>query len=288
MYTSSVFFYLLLRYLQKRGFDNIILNFASFGISVPIFLCFGLLDGQTIFMPLKYFALTIIAIFFFSYLGNKASLNGTKLAPNPGYSLIIQKSYAIYTTVAAVFLFDSSLTLRSAIAIVIIIAFLVLMNIDFKKKDKLAGTKKMDISNNWLIYSAIAFFAFGNLALYSKWLLNNDVTPFERTFAGQIIVSTFFGLDLLNRQRKKSLSMGKIKNFEWIFFILLGLGNGLFNLFMNLAYNKAPNVGYVNIMNTSSIAAITLFAVLIFKDKLTLQKMAGIIGITAGIVLLVV
>jgi uncharacterized membrane protein len=55
---------------------------------------------------------------------------------------------------------------------------------------------------------------------------------------------------------------------------------------MQYAFQTAPNVGYVNIINAASISAITILAALIFKDKLSLRKVIGVIGITGAIVLL--
>lgn len=62
----------------------------------------------------------------------------------------------------------------------------------------------------------------------------------------------------------------------------------LFNLGQFEAIKLAPNVGYVNAINAGSIAAVTIFAVLLFKDELTPKKAVGILGVTAGLILLLV
>lgn len=70
------------------------------------------------------------------------------------------------------------------------------------------------------------------------------------------------------------------------------LGTGIFSTLFNLgqfeAIKLAPNVGYVNAINAGSIAAVTVFAVILFKDELTSRKAIGILGVVAGLVLLLV
>ncbi|MEI7579080.1 MAG: EamA family transporter [bacterium] len=279
MYCSSVFYYLSLRYFQKKNINNTFLNWVSFFIYALAFGCYAFFTGIALKFPVKLLLLTSLAIFLFSYLGNSVSLLGTKTAPNPGYSLIIQKSYAIFTAIASVFLFDSKLTLKSIVSILIVVAFLIVMN--YQKKSKKVG------NNLWIIYSFAAFFAFGGLALYTKWLLNEGITVMSRTFYGAFIVMLFFGTELLLRIFiKKEKFVIKLNFKELILLILQGISLGLFNLFMNQAFTTAPNVGYVNIINGASITLITLLAAILYKDKLNLQKVVGIIGVTVGLIML--
>jgi drug/metabolite transporter (DMT)-like permease len=60
----------------------------------------------------------------------------------------------------------------------------------------------------------------------------------------------------------------------------------MFNVTKNLAVNIAPNIGYVNAANAGSIAALTVVSAIVFKDKLTLRKMIGVVGIFIGLVLI--
>jgi uncharacterized membrane protein len=55
---------------------------------------------------------------------------------------------------------------------------------------------------------------------------------------------------------------------------------------MQVGFNLAPNVGYVNATNAASISLLTLMSSIFFKDELTLKKMIGIVGVTAGLLLL--
>jgi uncharacterized membrane protein len=62
----------------------------------------------------------------------------------------------------------------------------------------------------------------------------------------------------------------------------------LFNLGQFEAIKVAPNVGYVNAINAGSISLVTILAVLLFNDELTKRKAIGILGVTAGLLFLLV
>jgi drug/metabolite transporter (DMT)-like permease len=280
MYVSSVLYYTGLRHYQKKSINNTLLNFISFSLYGFLIGGYCIAVGIPLDFPLPYFILTVIAFFFFSYTGLTFSLIGTQYAPNSGYSLIIQKSYAIFTSVASIFLFGSELTVKSVISIVIVMIFLGVMSFDSETKAHKSG-------KNWILYSFGAFFAFGALALFTKWLLNVGISVMSRTVYGAFIVSFFFAIELIYKVKTKKIDLKlNLTKFEYFGLILLGLFIGLFNLFMNVAYSMAPNVGYVNIINGGSITAITLLSAWIYKDKLTLQKIIGIIGVTGGLILL--
>jgi uncharacterized membrane protein len=62
----------------------------------------------------------------------------------------------------------------------------------------------------------------------------------------------------------------------------------LFGLGQFQAIKLAPNIGYVNAINAASISMVTICAVILFKDELTTKKAVGILGVTLGLVLLLV
>jgi uncharacterized membrane protein len=87
------------------------------------------------------------------------------------------------------------------------------------------------------------------------------------------------------------VKVSKIKKSQAYAKILL-LGTGIFSTLFNLgqfeAIKLAPNVGYVNAINAASISMVTVFAVILFKDELTLRKAVGVLGVTTGLILLLV
>ncbi len=69
---------------------------------------------------------------------------------------------------------------------------------------------------------------------------------------------------------------------------LIGMCSIGFNLFQFMAISQAPNVGYVNAINASSISAVTICAILLFKDEFSKRKLIGVLGVTIGLLLLLV
>jgi len=153
------------------------------------------------------------ASIFFSYLGNTASLKALERAPNAGYSLVIQKSYAIYTSIVAVILFSSQLSIDKYAVIFISILLLFLVS----HKDK---SKTQDKKHNWVMYSIVAFFLFGNLSLFSKFMLQNGYEPLQLTFYVfliNVIIQSFTNRKVLYRELS-----GVAKN-KWIILCIIGV-----------------------------------------------------------------
>ncbi len=277
MFCASVVMYLLVRRLQTQEFDNNLVTYAV-GALPAIFLGgYLVVNGFDFSVTLKQAAILAVYGIGLSYTGNKFSVLGVKAAPNPGYSLIIQKGYAPYTAIMSVFLFSSELTLLNALAIAVIIIFAALVMVDFSKARDMTNLK-------WILYSFISFFAFGTLVLVAKYLLNDGMSPYMITFYGFTFAGLAFTVEYVRKiEWRKILSKNKLSLLTLLAIAAL---NASFNVFMKQAFVDAPNVGYVNVINTSSITAITLLAVVFFGDKLNLQKIIGILGVTAGLVML--
>lgn len=277
MYTASVFEYLLVRKVQKGKVNNKIINFMFLTPAVPFVFIYARIAHISLAVTIPQLLAIIVATYLFSYLGNKTSFIGIQKAPNPGYSLVIQKSYAIYTAVAAVFLFGAKITFPAILAILIIILFSGTIMLDRGK------TKKIK-SSSWLVSSILAFFMFGNLALFSKYIQLQMVNPITLAFYIFTFNGIFCGIELWKSKSDVNFGHGRTM---WFLLLIIGLSNGIFNIMMQLAYKSAPNIGYVNIINAASITAITLFSAYFFKDKLTIEKVIGVVGVALGLILLI-
>ncbi len=154
MFVSSVALYLCVRKSNTLKTPQQLNNLAMFLIPVLVYLVV-LVRTPTSFIlrPFEYLLLLVQGIFF-SYLGNVFSLKGMEYSPNPGYSLIISKSYVVFTAIASIFIFSAPLTMRTAIAIVLIVLFSALITID-KDKDRTTFNKL------WFPYTMGAFFLLG-------------------------------------------------------------------------------------------------------------------------------
>lgn len=275
MFVSSVALYLFVRKSNVLKTPQQLNNLAMFLVPVLVYL---MLVAKTptnfVLKPLEYLLIIIQGIFF-SYLGNTFSLKGIEYAPNPGYSLIISKSYVVFTAIASIFVFSAPLTLKSAIAVGLIIFFSALITID---KDKNRATS----NKLWLPYTMGAFFCWGFLALSSKYLLNAGVPILTRLILSMIVTTLFIFGEIVY----KKVEWKKVTKDQFAILLVIGILGASFNYFMQVAFNLAPNVGFVNATNAASISLLTLLSAIFFKDELTSKKMVGVFGVTMGLLLL--
>jgi len=275
MFLSSVALYLCVRKSNSLKTPQQLNNLAMFLIPAIVYLLLTV-NSSTRFAlkPLEYLIIIIQSIFF-SYLGNVFSLKGIEYSPNPGYSLIISKSYVVFTAIASIFIFNAPLTMKSVIAIALIIIFSALITIDI-------GKDKTSSNRLWLPYTVGAFFCWGLLALSSKYLLNLGVPILTRLIYSMIVVTVL----IIGEMKIKKINALLISKAQLITLIMIGIFGSSFNYFMQVGFNLAPNVGYVNAVNAASISLLTLMSAFIYKDELTIKKMIGIAGVTAGLLFL--
>lgn len=275
MFVSSVALYLFVRRSNELKTPRQLNNLAMFLIPVVVYL---LLTSRTsvsfVLTPFQYFLIIFQGVFF-SYLGNVFSLKGIENAPNPGYSLIISKSYVVFTAVVSIFLFSAPLTLHSGIAIASIVIFSALIAVEKEKNNENSNA-------SWVMYTMGAFFCWGFLALSSKYLLMVGVPILVRLILSMIVTTVLIlGEIVYKKVAWKDLSKDQLSTLLWI-----GVFGASFNYFMQVGFDLAPNVGFVNAANAASISLLTLLSAVLFKDELTLKKMVGIIGVTVGLVIL--
>lgn len=275
MFLSSVVMYLFVRKSNLLKTSQQLNNLAMFLIPVVVYLVLSVnTNTRFALKPFEYFLILVQAIFF-SYLGTAFSLKGIEYSPNPGYSLIISKSYVVFTAIASVFIFSAPLTVKSVIAIIVIVAFSALIMVSKSKNIVKSNTL-------WLPYTIGAFFCWGLLALSSKYLLNVGVPIFTRLIYTMIIVTVI----ILGEIKIKKVNLFTITKSQFITLIMIGVFSTTFNYFMQVGFNVAPNIGYVNAVNAASISLLTLLSAVIFKDDLSLRKMIGIAGVTLGLFVL--
>lgn len=275
MFLSSVALYLFVRRSNQLKTPQQLNNLSMFLIPLVVYVFLAINSKVNLSVSIFHFVIIIIQSVFFSYLGNVFSLRGIEYAPNPGYSLIISKSYVVFTAIASIFLFDSPLTFKSIVAIGMIMLFSAVIMID-KSKDK------RESDNRWLPYTIGAFFCAGLLALSTKYLLNLGVPILTRLIYSMLIVTIL----ILSEIRIKKVNLLETSRTQFTNLLMIGLSGAIFMYFMQVGFNLAPNVGYINAVNAGSISLLTLMSTLIFKDELNLIKIFGIIGVTIGLMLL--
>jgi drug/metabolite transporter (DMT)-like permease len=277
MFFSSVALYLTVRKSSLTKIPTYLTNLAMFAVPLVAYIVMGIINHSPLVVPWwQLFILLGIAVIF-SYGANKASLHAIEAAPNPGYSLVLSKSYVLFTTIVAILFLGADLTFQKGIAILLIVIFSAVVMIN-KRTAKKAKTEK------WVILSFAAFFGWGMLSLSSKYLFNQGLDTITfLIYLYAIVTICIVAIDKVKISKIREVS-GKAK--------LLLLGTGIFSTLFNLgqfeAIKLAPNVGYVNAINAGSIALVTVLAVILFKDELTKKKALGVIGVTAGLILLLV
>ena len=277
MFFSSVFLYLTVR---KSSLDKVptrLTNLAMFAIPLVAYVAIGAGTEQSYGISIRHMAILVLAAAVFAYGGNTVSLKAIKTAPNPGYSLVLSKSYVLFTTLVAVLFLNANLSPRKAIAILLIVGFSALIMINKEEAHKVKD-------NRWILLSFGAFFGWGCLSLSSKYLFNQGVS----TIPFLIYLYAVVTVCILAFSKVRVKDIKSIARRDWLLLAGTGVFSTTFNLGQFEAIKLAPNVGYVNAINAASISLVTVFAVFLFKDELTLKKGIGIFGVTLGLCLLLI
>lgn len=273
MFAGSNVLYLAIRKAQIEKIDTSVYSIGLFGIPCISYFLLATFSGVSLMVSISQFAIIILTALGWSYLGNYFSQRGILYAPNPGYSLVIQKSYVILTTLISVILFSSEISIQKVVAVLLIILFAGVISISGKKKEA---------QGKWILFSLGAHLCFAFGSLMSKHFLNLGWSPYLYLFYITLTVS----LLSIFEAKKKKVSL-KLNKKQLMLILIIGLASVFFNLFMQFAYGSAPNPGYVVAINTSSILALTLLSAYLYKDDLSRQKLIGVLGVTVGLLLLI-
>ncbi|MBP9813998.1 EamA family transporter [Candidatus Woesebacteria bacterium] len=277
VFASSVAMYLLVRMSNALKVPLIYQNLSMFIVPLPLYLVFARMTDTSLHVTPHALSIIVLISIFCSYLGNIFSLKSIEYAPNPGYSLIIQKSYVVFTTLVAVLFLGGVVTIRSGLAILLIILASAMVMIGKPKSDQ------SHVRLRWLPYALGAFLCFGMLAIMSKYLLDLGVPVYTRLIYLAAIVSGIICIEMILGKKQRFPLSGKTAGI----LLLIGLLSASFNYFIQVGYSVAPNIGYINAFNASSIAGISLFSAVLFRDELNTRKFIGIIGVILGLMLLV-
>lgn len=276
MFLSSGIMYLVIRKSSLLKIPSQINNLAMFLVPLFAYLIIGIVTKQDFLLSFWQYLIIIVESVLFSYLGNVSSLKSIEYAPNAGYSLVISKSYVVFTTIIAVLFLNAELTVLKTVAIILIVIFSALIMIN-------KNTIKKNVKSLWLPLSFTAFFCWGMLSLTSKYLFNQGVNTFVFLSFTYFIVSSLIGTEIKNKQ----IELTPIMKFP-LTFLSIGILSTTFNLGLFQAIKYAPNVGYVNAINAASISLVTILSILLFKDEFNLRKVIGVFGVIAGLVMLLI
>ena len=278
MFLCSVIQYLLVRKSVLLKIPSQFTNLAMFFIPVVMFGVTAVSLGTD--LTVSWYELLVLAVmaFFFSYLGNIFSLKSIEVAPNPGYSLVLSKSYVVFTTIIAIPLFHQQLTARAALAIAIIIISSAIIMVTGKVKPA------AHVPSSWLPLAVGAFFCWGMLSVASKYLLLIGVDVLPRLIYTMSIVTLLIAVEM----RMKKMRWQSLSKTAWGVLTGIGILSAGFNYFMQEGFVTAPNIGYINAMNASSIGMVVIGSAIFFHDEFSWRKFIGVVGVILGLILLVV
>lgn len=277
MFGASVFLYVSIRKATLLHIPTELINLASMGVPFFLYAVLTIQNHASLIVSPYQLAIIVLLSIFGSYLPNVTSLKSIQYAPNPGYSLILSKSYVVFTTLVAILLFHAQLSLRAGIAIVSIVLFSVFITVGKAKPT-------MHAKPVWLPLALFSFFGWGMLSIGTKFAFSQGISIYQRLIYLSVFVTSFILLEI--RTRKINIKLHD--RSYYILLVAIGFFSALFNYFMTLAIDLAPNIGYVNAINASSISAVTITSALLFKDELSISKMVGILGVTGGLLLLII
>lgn len=273
----SNIYYLILRIAQQKGIDAKYYMVANYSIPTLLFYILGKAQGISFVISLHWFIIIALVSIFLSYIGGLISYWGISEAPNAGYSVIIQKSYAIFTSIASIFLFAAPLPLWKFGAIILIIfSAAIVMGLGDTKSKK-------SNSIRWIVWSIVAFFCFGALRLAGKYIITGGVPLLVELFYVQIIVTGISVLVLIKDHKKNPI---KWSPSTLSILIAIGVSVSGFYYFLQTADINAPNLGYSSAMNVAANAFYTVLVAKLLHDEFSKRRFLGVLGVCAGVILL--
>ncbi len=274
MFTCSVGLYLAVRRASLAKLPSQSNNLAMFAVPLFVFALADFITHAKLAISWWQFAQIVFTAVVLSYYANAMSVRSIELAPNAGYSLVLSKSYVVLTSILAVPLFGAHLTAHALLAIGLIVASSAAILVNPK------GTHKAK-STAWIPLALGAFVCWAFLSLMAKHLISGGIP----TITFLLYVFAIGTMCVLIEMWRRHIDFRAISQHSWPF-ALVGVAASGFNFFNFYAVSIAPNVGYVNATNAASIGAVTLLSAVFFKDELTRQKLIGVFGVIAGLLVL--
>jgi len=213
-----------------------------------------------------------LAAIIFVQIGTLFMLKAMSLARNPGYAISLSQTSVITATILSVVIFNSLFSAINFLSILFIIVFSALI---FDKKSRVQE-KTSKIS--WYWYALIGGVLVSGYTLSSKYFIMQDISLLARLFYSFGAMTIAQIIYLLWSKPKLSLNV-----FDGSLLIISGIVTLVFNIFFQLGLQFAPNPGFMNAVNSSSVVPVTLLSAYLYKDELSLKKIIGILGVFGGL-----
>lgn len=271
----SSIMYLSIRNIDKSFIPIEVKNITMFFAPVLPLLIYNIINWIETIIEIKYLIILFFSAIFLAWIASIASLISMKTAPNPGYPLMLSKSYVIYTLIFSYFFLWSELSLKKTIVILFVVffSFLIIYN-----KNKTHKTK----DKKWLLYALYSFLWWWNLAIVLTYLIQQWIASTTINLYLHLFVSIFIIWEIII----KKVRFTPKNNNQIINLIIIWCAYILFQQSMIYWYSVSPNPGYINAANTASIWIITILSWIIFKDDLSKRNLIWVVWIIISLVLL--
>ncbi len=172
-------------------------------------------------------------------------------------------------------LFDDGVTLRKGIAIIVIVVFSLVVAFD-RKQSLLSQT-------HWFPLALLACTLFGTLGLSLRYAYDEAKVSSALYLAYVVtIVCIMISIELVLTRVPLRFTKAQLPSL-----IIACISYTIVNLAIFEAFTKAPNAGYVSIIVSTSTGFVVVISYLIFDDHLSIRKSIGIVGMLAGLALMV-
>ena len=190
----------------------------------------------------------------------------------------------IVTTILSIIFLNGKPTICFIMGFVILIVAMVLINVQFDKKEKESKKKKFDIL--WLVLSVLALFANG----ISSFLVAKQESVFNGEYNNEIMIIAFslssiitFGISFLFEKGEK-IKNGAKSALGWG--TLCGLSLGIMNILVLLSVAKVHASIVFPVISGGSMMLIFIASLLFFKEKYRPTQYVGFLLSIVSLVLL--
>lgn len=214
------------------------------------------------------------------------NLKATAIGPW-AYTTVIVSLATIIPTFSGVLFWNEKLNALQIVGIVLMVVC-VLLSVQNNESDKKVGAK-------WLILSICSALCTGFIGVMQKIhqesAYKGELNMFlVMAFAVSSVVSLCL-VPILKKKQKTDLFtlVDKSKKWQWkvvVLVLLLGVGmalNNVINLYLSGVVNSAI---FFPVVNGGNLVLVTLFAIVLFKEKLSLKQIIGLVCGIASVILL--
>jgi len=217
-----------------------------------------------------------------SYLG---LMIGIDKAPNAGLADALLRLQIIITTFLSVIFLKQKLTNKGIFGIVL--AAVGAFMITYKKsdtKDKKSDTKDKKDVIPWYVYPLLAGIFISICDVAGVKAVQEGMSPatyvYSTCLMGFIII--FMYNYTLTHSFFPQFKDNKKKNKTILELLIAAIATTFSTYAITTAMPMAPNAGYSKAISLFSVVLSTLYSVIVFNDKINIQKTLGIIGLLIG------